>query len=64
MPINKVEEFERQFIQILEASHRADVLDQIKAGKLTDEVTAILDQVAAQVSAGLAPAKASKATGK
>ena len=64
VPINKVEEFERQFIQILEASHRADVLDQIKAGKLTDEVTAILDQVAAQVSAGLAPAKASKATGK
>ena len=64
VPINKVEEFERQFIQILEASHRADVLDQIKAGKLTDEVTAILDQVAAQVSAGLAPAKASKETGK
>ena len=50
VPMDKVEDFEKQFIQRLEAAHRGDVLDQIKAGKLTDEVTSILDKVAGEVA--------------
>ncbi len=51
VPMDKVEDFQRQFIQILEASHKEDVLAKIKAGQLTDDVTAILEQVAKSVSA-------------
>ena len=38
VPVEKVKEFERDFIEFLNAKHR-DVLDTLKAGKLTDEVT-------------------------
>ena len=44
VPVNKVKEFERDFIEFLNAKHR-DVLDTLKAGKLTDEVTDTLTSV-------------------
>ena len=50
VPVVKVREFERDYIQYLNAKHR-DILDTLKAGKLTDEVTATLEKVAKEVSA-------------
>jgi len=50
VPVNKVKEFERDFITYLNAKHR-DVLDGLKAGKFTEEITDVLGQVAKEVSA-------------
>lgn len=51
VPVDKVKQFEEQFIQALEASHM-DVLDTLRSGKLTDDVTATLEKVAAEIAAG------------
>ena len=50
VPINKVKEFEREYLDILDRNHR-DVLDQLRAGKLTDEIKSTLETVAAELSA-------------
>lgn len=50
VPVEKVKEFERDYIEILNAKHR-DALDQLKDGKLTDEIISILVAVAKDVSA-------------
>lgn len=39
VPIDKVQEFEKQFIHTLELHHQKDVLDVIKSGKIDDDVT-------------------------
>ncbi len=49
VPVNKVKEFEKDYLEILNLKHK-DVLNALKAGKLTDEVTATLEQVAKEVS--------------
>ena len=49
VPVEKVKEFERDFIEFLKAKH-ADVLSTLKAGKLTDEVTDTLTAVAKDLS--------------
>ena len=51
VPMDKVAEFEKQFIQLLHAKHQADVIDVIAAGKLTDDVTAKLTAAATDVAA-------------
>jgi F-type H+-transporting ATPase subunit alpha len=50
VPVEKVKEFEKDYLEFLNAKHR-DTLDTLKAGKLTDEVTATLEKVAKEVSA-------------
>ncbi|MFT4699110.1 MAG: F-type H+-transporting ATPase subunit alpha [Flavobacteriaceae bacterium] len=50
VPVNKVKEFERDYIEYLNAKHR-DSLDTLKAGKLTDEVLDVLVNVAKELSA-------------
>ena len=50
VPIDKVAEFEHRLIQLLHAKYQADVLDPIKAGKLTDDVTARLTQAAGEIA--------------
>ena len=50
VPIDKVQEFEHQLVQLLHAKYQADVLDVIKAGKLTDEATAKLTEAASQIA--------------
>lgn len=57
VPLDKVADFEHQFLQLLHAKYQTDVLDVIKAGKLTDEVTDKLREAAAEVSAHYADAK-------
>ena len=49
VPVNRVKEFEREYLEFLNVSHR-DVLDELKAGKLTDEITATLEKVAKELA--------------
>jgi F-type H+-transporting ATPase subunit alpha len=49
VPVNKVREFETDFLSILEAKHK-NVLNDLKAGKLTDEITNILDSEAKELA--------------
>ena len=50
VPVEKVKEFERDYIELLNAKHRG-MLDTLKSGKLTDEVISTLTSVAADLSA-------------
>ncbi len=50
VPVDKVKEFETQYIEFLNAKHR-NILNDIKAGKLTDEVMDTLANVAKELSA-------------
>ena len=50
VPVEKVSEFQTNFLQIIRSNHKETVLDQIRAGKLTDEVTATIEKVAADVA--------------
>lgn len=49
VPVEKVKEFERDFLELLNAKHR-NILDLLKAGQLTDEVTDALTQVSKEVA--------------
>ncbi|MDE6334314.1 MAG: F0F1 ATP synthase subunit alpha [Muribaculaceae bacterium] len=51
VPLDKVAEFEHQFLQLLHAKYQSEVLDVIAQGKLTDEVTALLKEAASQITA-------------
>jgi len=50
VPVNKVKEFERDYLEFLNAKH-SDTLKTLKAGKLTDEVKDTLSKVAKDLSA-------------
>ena len=50
VPITKVQEFQKEFLMVLELSHQTDVLDVIKKGALNDEVSAIIEKVAGEVA--------------
>ncbi|MCK0114468.1 F0F1 ATP synthase subunit alpha [Gelidibacter sp. F63206] len=50
VPVEKVREFERDYLEFLRAKH-SDVLAALKAGKLTDEITDTLAAVAKELSA-------------
>lgn len=49
VPVEKVKEFEKEFLQVLNLSYR-DTLSALKAGNLSDEATATLEKVAKEVS--------------
>merc|ERR1711974_170007 len=49
VPVEKVKEFERDYLEFLKAKHN-DVLMTLKSGKLTDEVTDTLSAVAKDLS--------------
>lgn len=50
VPVEKVKEFERDYIDLLNTQHRS-TLDSLKEGKLTDEVIDVLTSVAKDLSA-------------
>ena len=50
VPVNKVREFEKDFLEFLNNKHRA-TLDALKAGKLTEEITDVIESVAKELSA-------------
>ena len=49
VPVEKVRAFERDFLELMEMQYR-NVLDQIKAGVLTDNETTVIEKVAAEVA--------------
>ncbi|MDD3788533.1 MAG: F0F1 ATP synthase subunit alpha [Petrimonas sp.] len=49
VPIDKIREFEKKFLETLELAHRNDVLDVLKKGELTDEVKQTIEYVAAEI---------------
>ncbi len=49
IPINKVREFEKTFLERIRLSHREDVLDPLAAGKIDDKISNIIEEVAADV---------------
>ena len=50
VPLDKVAEFEKQFIQLLDAKYKDTVLTPIGQGKLTDDVTSKINEAAAQIA--------------
>lgn len=50
VPVNKVKEFEADFLTLMENKYK-NILDDLRAGKLTDEITGTLETVAKEVSA-------------
>ncbi len=50
IPVNKVRTFETEYLHHLDTKHR-DVLDQLKAGKIDDSITSVLETVAKELSA-------------
>jgi F-type H+-transporting ATPase subunit alpha len=50
VPIDKVKEFERDYLEMMNVKHR-DTLDTLKAGKLTDETIDVMTSVANDLSA-------------
>ena len=50
VPVDKVKEFEKDFLEYLNAKHK-DTLNTIKAGKIDDNVTDVLQNVAKEIAA-------------
>jgi len=50
VPLNKVNDFEKEFLSTLELTHQEDVLDVIKKGIIDDNVTSILEKTAEEVA--------------
>ncbi|WP_224995433.1 F0F1 ATP synthase subunit alpha [Cesiribacter sp. SM1] len=49
VPVDRVKEFEKEFIGLLRAQHRG-VLDKLRAGAYTDEITDVLTKVARELT--------------
>lgn len=50
IPINKVREFEEEYLNFLELHHKQDVLEILRSGKLTDEALSTMEKVANNLS--------------
>lgn len=50
VPVDKVKEFEEEYLNYLDAKHK-DIMDTLKSGKLTEEATDTLAKVAKEISA-------------
>ncbi len=50
VPVEKIREFEKDYLEMLNVKHR-DILDMLKAGKLTDETIDVMTSVANDLSA-------------
>jgi F-type H+-transporting ATPase subunit alpha len=48
LPVNKVREFEREFLDAMERKHKA-TLDQLKAGQFSDEITSVIEATAKDI---------------
>ena len=50
IPISKVRAFQDAFLTYLRANHQADVLDVLASGKITDEITSLIEKLAADAA--------------
>ena len=48
IPTNKVRSFENEYLELLELRHR-DILDKIRDGQITGEITSVLEKVASEL---------------
>ncbi|MPM94619.1 ATP synthase subunit alpha [bioreactor metagenome] len=53
VPLNKVKEFEKNFLMMLRKTQKKEVLDVIKSGVIDDKVISIIEQLAADVAKDL-----------
>ncbi len=53
VPLDKVHQFEKEFLSALEANHREDVLDPLKNGEMSDYITETLEKVAENTASTL-----------
>jgi F-type H+-transporting ATPase subunit alpha len=49
VPVNKVKEFEKEFLDVMERKHKS-TLDELKAGKYSDEITNVLEATAKELT--------------
>ena len=49
IPENKVQEYEKQFLDLMEVKHK-DVMEQLRAGKIDDDIKAVLKEEALNLS--------------
>jgi len=56
VPVNKVKEFEKEYIEFLDIKHR-DVLDSLRDGILNSDITKTLEKVAIEMAAKYKPVK-------
>ena len=52
VPLNKVKEFETELLQVLELKHK-DVLNELKAGKISDKETNVIEALAKELAKNL-----------
>ena len=50
VPLDKVHEFEDMFLQLVKAKYQKEVLDELRAGKLTPQVEELIRKCAAEVA--------------
>ena len=50
VPLDRVAEFQQAFLEVLRAKHQADVIDVLASGVITDAVTTLIEQVAAETA--------------
>ena len=53
IPVDRVREFQELFLDRLRAAHKDDVIAPLAAGKVSDEIGRIIEEVAATVIAGM-----------
>ncbi|MBQ9172812.1 MAG: F0F1 ATP synthase subunit alpha [Bacteroidales bacterium] len=56
IPVDKVKEFQSVFLDRMRASHKEDVLDILASGKIDDNVTAIIEKEASEITSALSKA--------
>ena len=49
MPVDKIKEFEAEYIELLNNKH-SKVLSEIKQGKLTDDIISTLEKVCSELT--------------
>jgi F-type H+-transporting ATPase subunit alpha len=50
VPVNKIKEFENEFLNQLEISHK-EILESIKQGKIDDQITGVIEKLAKEIAA-------------
>lgn len=50
VPLNKVRDFQKSFLEVLRANHQKDVLDVLSSGVINDEVTGIIEKAATDMA--------------
>ena len=50
IPISKVRAFQDAFLTTMRANHQKDVLDVLASGQINDEVTGIIEKIAAETA--------------